>query len=74
MQNLGKFEVAHILAMVLHVVIPKEAIEEQLEGRGKSSIFKALNSKTQILIEVPVASGNAAPSQVQSLQASTALV
>jgi hypothetical protein len=28
MQNLGKFEVAHIVAMVLHVMIPKEAIEE----------------------------------------------
>ncbi len=72
MQNLGKFEVAHIVAMVLHVVIPKEAIEEQ--GRGMSSIFKALDSKTQILIEVPISSGNAGQSQVQSLQASTALV
>ncbi len=53
MQNLGKLEVAHMVAMVLHVVIPKEAIEEQ--GRGMSSIFKALDSKTQVLIEVPIA-------------------
>ncbi len=29
MQKLGEFEVARIVAMVLHVVIPKEAIEEQ---------------------------------------------
>jgi hypothetical protein len=29
LQNLGKIEVAHIVAMVLHVVIPKEAIEER---------------------------------------------
>jgi hypothetical protein len=53
-------------------VIPTKTIEEQ--GRGMSSIFKAVNSKTQILIEVPIASRNAAQSQVQSLQASTALV
>jgi hypothetical protein len=72
MQSLGKFEVAHIVFMVLHVVIPNEAIEEQ--GRGMSSIFKALDSKTQFLIEVPISSGNAAQSQVQSLQAPTALV
>ena len=72
MQNLGNFEVAQIVAMVLHVVIPKEAIEEQ--GRGMSSIFKALNLKTPILIEVPIASCNLAQGQVQSLQASTALV
>ncbi len=72
MQNLGKFEVAHIVAMNLHVVIPKEAIEEQ--GRGMSSIFKALDPKTQTLIEVPIESGYAAQSQVQILQASTALV
>ncbi len=42
MQNLGKIEVALIVAIILHAVIPKEAIEEQ--GRGMSSIFKALDS------------------------------
>jgi hypothetical protein len=46
-QNLRKFEVAHTIAMVLHVVILKKAIEEQ--WCGMSSIFKALDSKTQIL-------------------------
>ncbi len=70
--NLAKFDVAHIIAMVLHVVTPKEAIEEQ--GRGISSIFKAFDSKTQILIEIPIASCNVEQSQVQSLQTSTALV
>ncbi len=64
MQNLGNFEVAHIVAMVLHVMIPKAAIEEQ--GRGMSSIFKALDSKTQILIEVLIASGNAAQTATES--------
>ncbi len=54
---------ASIVAMVLLVVIPKEAIEEQ--RRWMSSIFKALDSKTQILIGVPIANGNAAQSQVQ---------
>jgi hypothetical protein len=72
MHKIGKFEVDHILAMVFHVVIPMEAIEGL--GRGMSSIFKALDSKTQILFEVPIASGNAVQSQVQSLQASTALM
>ncbi len=42
MQNLAKFEVAHIVAIVLYVVLAKGAIEEQ--GRGMSSIFKALDS------------------------------
>jgi hypothetical protein len=72
MQILGKFEVAHIVAMVLHVVILKEAIEEQ--GREMSRIFNAFDSKTQVLIDVPIASSNAAQSSVQSIQFSTALV
>jgi hypothetical protein len=53
------------------MLVPKEAIEEQ---GWNVEHFQALNSKTQILIEVPIVSGNAAQSQVQSLLASTALV
>ena len=71
MECLPKFDKGHIVAMVMHLLYPKEAMENQ--GRAISSIFQAIDVKTQGLIELPMASDTETRNQVGRLQASTAL-
>jgi hypothetical protein len=68
---LPNFDKGHILAMVMHLLYPKEAMENQ--GSAISSIFQAINVKTQGLIELPMASDTETRDQVGLLQASTVL-
>jgi hypothetical protein len=51
MECLPKFDKGHIVAMVMHVLYPKEAMENQ--GHEISSIFQAIDVRTQGLIELP---------------------
>ena len=57
--------------MVMHLLYPKEAIENQ--GCKISSIFQAIDVKTQGLIELALASDTETQNQVRRLQESTAL-
>ena len=71
---LPKVDNDHIIAMVMHLVypnFPKEAMEDQ--GRAISTIFRAIDVKTQSVIELPMASDTETRNQVRCLQASTAL-
>ncbi len=56
----------------MHTVYPKEAIENQ--GRKIPNIIRAIDTKTQGLINVPIAIDNVMQTQIQSLQASTAIL
>ena len=54
MDFLPKIDKSHIVALVMNIVDPKTAAEDQ--GRAMLSIFQAIDTKTQSLIEIPMTS------------------
>ncbi len=70
MQNVSKFDKVHLIAMTEHVLYPKASSENQ--GAIKN-IFLSIDTKTQGLIEIPIASDHSTQIQITSMQASIAL-
>ena len=71
MQNVSKFDKGHMIAMTEHVLYPKASTENQ--GRAIENIFLSIDTKTQGLIEIPIASDHETQIQITSMQGSIAL-
>jgi hypothetical protein len=54
MQNISKFDKGHMIAMTEHVLYQKASTENQ--GHAIENIFLSIDTKTQGLIEIPIAS------------------
>ena len=54
MQNVSKFDKGHMIAMTENVLYPKASTENQ--GSAIENIFLSIDTKTQDLIEIPIAS------------------
>ena len=71
MDFLPKMDKSHIVALVMNLVDPKTAADDQ--GRAISSIFQAIDAKTQSLIEIPMTSDSYSQNELKGAQASIAL-
>ena len=67
---LPKMDKSHIVALVMNLVDPKAAADDQ--GRAISSIFQAIDANTQSLIELPMTSDTFSQNELKSAQASIA--
>ncbi len=71
MQNVSKFDKGHMIAMTEHNLYPKASTENQ--GSAIQNIFLSINTRTQGLIEIPIASDHDMQIQITSMQGSIAL-
>jgi hypothetical protein len=68
---LHKMDKGHIIAMVLNLVNPKTAQDDQ--GRALQSIYASIDAKTQLLVVLPMTQDTECRNRVQHLQGSIAL-
>jgi hypothetical protein len=71
MQNVSKFDKGHMIAMTEHVLYPKASTKNQ--GSAIENIFLSIDTKTQGLIEIPIASDHETQIQITHMQGSIAL-
>jgi hypothetical protein len=62
MQNVSKFDKGYMIAMTEHILYPKASTENQ--GSAIENMFLSIDTKTQGLIEIPVASDHETQIQI----------
>ncbi len=71
MQNISMSDKGHMIAMTEHVLYQKASTENQ--GHAIENNFLSIDTKTQGLIEIPIASDRETQIQITSMQRSIAL-